>query len=163
MWRQSNIFAPMKIEKEIQQKTFKNEYLKAHINILFSSSWFHYRIHGWLEPFQISWHQFNMLRILRGKYPQSATVKELTEKMIDKMSNASRLVEKMKRKNLVNRIPCEDDRRKVNVTITKKGLELLEETSQVMESEIVQSMQSISEEEAKVLNKILNKMRGNNE
>jgi hypothetical protein len=57
---------PMKIKEEIQQKAFKNEYLKAHINILFSSSWFHYQIHHWLEPFQISWQQFNMLRILRG-------------------------------------------------------------------------------------------------
>jgi DNA-binding MarR family transcriptional regulator len=80
--------------------------------------------------------------------------------MIDKMSNASRLVEKMKQKNLVNRIPCKDDRRKVSVTITKSGLKLVEEASQIMESEIVQAMQTISKEEAKVLNKILDKMRG---
>ncbi len=150
----------MKIENAIQQKTFKNEYLKAHINILYSSSWFRYQIHHLLEPFQISLQQFNILRILRGKHPEPLTGKELTKKMIDRMSNTSRLVEKMKQKELVTRTRAESDRRRVDITITQKGLALLEETSIVMEREIVNSMQNISEEEARLLTELLDKMRG---
>jgi DNA-binding MarR family transcriptional regulator len=153
-------FYSMKLEQEIQQETFKNEHLKAHINILYSASWFFHKIYHWLRPFDISWQQFNALRILRGKHPEPITLKELTKRMIDKMSNTSRLVEKMRKKNLVNRIIDDNDRRRVNVTITKEGLELLEEASLVMESEIYLAMRSISEEESIVLNGILDKMRG---
>jgi DNA-binding MarR family transcriptional regulator len=150
----------MKIGEEIQQKEFKNEFIKAHINILFSSSWFHQTLFQCLKPYNISLQQFNILRILRGRYPENASMKELASKMIDKMSNASRLVDKLEKKNLVNRFQNKVDRRKVDVTITELGLKMLEEVSRVLESAITNSMQNISEEEAKLLNNILDKMRG---
>ena len=150
----------MRIEREIRQKAFKNEYLKAHVNILFSSSWIRKQLTQWLWPFDISPQQFNILRILRGKYPESAMLKELTEKMIDKMSNTSRLVEKLRRKKMVERTIPKNDRRKVNIIITERGLEVVEEASKAVERKIIYSMQALSTEETEVLNELLDKMRG---
>ena len=88
----------MKIEQEIQQTVFESEYQKANINLLFTASWLNQKSAKALKPFNISWQQFNILRILRGMGDKPATIKILTERMIDKMSNASRLVEKLKQK-----------------------------------------------------------------
>jgi len=149
----------MKIEKEINQKVFKDEFIKAQINLMFTASWMDQQINKALKNFQISWQQFNILRILRGMHPDPATVKLLTERMIDKMSNASRLVEKLKQKDLVYRVECPQDRRKVNVGITDKGLELVEEASRVIETRVRQSFDSLSELEAAQLNELLDKLR----
>jgi len=150
----------MKIEHEIQQKAFKNEFIKAHINILFSSSWVRQQLTHLLWPYNISAQQLNILRILRGKHPAPATLKEITGKMIDRMSNTSRLVEKLKQKKLVNRKRCENNRRQVNVSITDLGLEVVEEASQIVECGIINSMNTLSTEEVEILNKILDKLRG---
>ena len=129
-----HIFAlVMKIEEEIKQKKFKDVYHKAHINVLFTASWLSKHSTDLLKPYHISIQQFNILRILRGLYPEPATVKLLTERMIDKMSNASRLVEKLKQKGLVERRVCPSDRRRVDVRITEDGLQLLGEVSSVLE------------------------------
>lgn len=151
----------MKIEEAIQQKKFKDEYHKAHINVLYTASWIHQQSLKALKPYKISWQQFNILRILRGMHPRPATVKLLTERMIDKMSNASRLVEKLKQKGLVERRACEADRRRVDVHITEKGLELLEKASQAMEEQLDPSRWQLSESEAAQLNDLLNRMRTN--
>lgn len=145
----------MKIEEEIKQKKFKNEFHKAHINILFTAAWLSQHSVQVLKPFNISWQQFNVLRILRGMHPESATVKLLTERMIDKMSNASRLVEKLKRKGLVDRQICPEDRRRVDVFITEKGLDLVNQASAVMEADLQRVMSNISREDAAKLNHIL--------
>ena len=150
----------MKIEDEIKQKLFRNEYHKAHINVLFTASWFSQQSNQILKPFNISWQQFNILRILRGMHPDPASVKLLTDRMIDKMSNASRLVEKLKQKGLVDRHSCDQDRRRVDVSITAKGLEVLEEVSLLMEQQLDGNMQDLSFEEAEELNRILDKIRG---
>ena len=150
----------MKIEDEIKQKLFRNEYHKAHINVLFTASWFSQQSNQILKPFNISWQQFNILRILRGMHPDPASVKLLTDRMIDKMSNASRLVEKLKQKGLVDRHSCDQDRRRVDVSITTKGLEVLEEVSLLMEQQLDGNMQDLSFEEAEELNRILDKIRG---
>lgn len=150
----------MKIEEAIQQKKFKSEYQKANINILFTAAWLTQHTTQVLRPFNISWQQFNILRILRGLNPEPATVKLLTERMIDKTSNASRLVEKLKQKGLVSREACPHDRRRVNVGITSKGLELLEKASELLENGYMKKLECISLEEAIELNRILDKMRG---
>lgn len=149
----------MKIGKAIQQKKFKSEYQKAHINVLYTAAWFSQRSANTLKPFNISWQQFNILRILRGLNPEPATVKLLTERMIDKMSNASRLVEKLKKKGLVERTACPKDRRRVNVCITNLGLRVLDEASALMEKNLEKRMSEISIDEAKTLNRILDKLR----
>ncbi|MBK8704375.1 MAG: MarR family transcriptional regulator [Saprospiraceae bacterium] len=149
----------MKIEDAIQQKRFTSEFHKAHINILYTSAWFSQQTTKLLKPFNISWQQFNILRILRGIHPQPATVKELTARMIDKMSNASRLVEKLKQKGLVDRIACDYDRRRVDISITEKGLEVLASAIALIDQAIDKDMRAISSEEATLLNNILDKLR----
>lgn len=149
----------MKIEQEIQQTVFESEYQKANINLLFTASWLNQKSAKALKPFNISWQQFNILRILRGMGDKPATIKILTERMIDKMSNASRLVEKLKQKGLVERRSCPSDRRQVDILITKEGLSILEDASKAMENALSGVSDHFSEEEAKTLNEILDRMR----
>lgn len=150
----------MKIEEAIQQKQFKSEHQKAHINVLYTASFLNQKTLHALKPYNISPQQFNILRILRGRHPEPASVKLLTEKMIDKMSNASRLVEKLRLKGLVERESCDDDRRKVDVKITTSGLELLEQASNTIEQMMLQELSAITAEEAEILNQVLDKLRG---
>lgn len=149
----------MRIEEAIQQKKFANERHKAHINILYTAAWLSQQSGQALRPYNISWQQFNVLRILRGMRPEPATVKVLTERMIDKMSNASRLVEKLKQKGLVERRSCSEDRRRVDIFITDKGMQLLERASEALEAELERLMVSISEEDAGALNRVLDQLR----
>lgn len=149
----------MKIEEEIQQKKFRSERQKMLINVLFTASWLQQRHNQWLKPFGISQEQYNLLRILRGMHPEPATVKELIARMIDKNSNASRLVEKLRQKGLVARTECELDRRRVDVQITENGLLLLQDASAAMErGEAL--LHNLSDEDAQLLNQLLDKMRG---
>jgi DNA-binding MarR family transcriptional regulator len=150
----------MKIEQEIQQKRFKSEYQKAHINVLFTAAWLSQRTQQVLKPYRITVQQFNILRILRGMHPQPATIKVLMERMIDKMSNTSRLVDKLERKGLVERRICQTDRRRVDVRITGQGLEVLQRATEEVDIRLRNCMTSICPEEAAQLNELLDKMRG---
>ena len=149
----------MKLEEAIQQQSFINEYQKAHLNILFSASWLSQHSTALLKPFGLTWQQFNVLRILRGRHPEPATVKLLTERMIDKMSNASRLVDKLLTKGLVSRTTSETDRRRVDINITEAGLNLLKEASGHMEDGVHFSGGQLTSEEAARLNELLEKFR----
>ncbi|MES2139086.1 MAG: MarR family transcriptional regulator [Bacteroidota bacterium] len=150
----------MKIGNEIKQTKFKNEYQKMLINILFTSGWLTSKHACNLKPYGISSQQYNILRILRGQHPKPATVNLLIDRMLDKNSNASRLVEKLRLKKLVERAICADDRRAVNVAITKKGLDLLIELDVIEESFINNELKKLSEEEAEQINLLLDKLRG---
>ncbi len=150
----------MRLEEEINQKEFKSAHQKAHLNILFTAAWLNQNTSKGLKPFNISWQQFNILRILRGRHPEPATVKLLTERMIDKMSNASRLVEKLKQKGLVERRSCPNDRRRVDVLITEAGLKTVAEASEVLEKETNNFLGHLAEEEALLLSDFLDKIRG---
>jgi len=149
----------MKIEQEIQQAHFNSEHQKVHINLLFTAAWLSQQVTQALKAYHISWQQFNILRIIKGQYPKAVTVKLLRERMIDKMSNASRLVEKLRQKDLVLRKECPNDRRRVDIVLTDKGLELIEVASTAIEEYLQEQLQSISIEEAKILNDLLDKMR----
>lgn len=149
----------LKIEEAIQQKRFKNEHHKAQVNLLYTAAFINQQSTQALKPFNISIQQFNILRILRGMHPETATVKLLTERMIDKMSNASRLVEKLKKKGLVQRENCLEDRRRVNISITPKGLDLLAEASQAMEDSTLAQMEYLNDKEAELLNDFLDRVR----
>lgn len=148
----------MRLEDEIKQKKFANEYQKLTINILFTSSWLNGSHQKRLRPYGISPQQFNILRILRGQYPKPTSIGLLIDRMIDKMSNASRLVEKLRQKEFVERTECPTDRRRVDVVITQKGLDLLEEISDRFK-DFVDLMEGITEEEAALANRVLDKMR----
>lgn len=149
----------MKIEEEIKQDKFHSEYQKLAINILFTSNWLNSTTTKTLKPFGISSQQYNVLRILKGQSPNSISVNNIMERMIDKMSNTSRLVEKLRQKELIERVICEKDRRQVDVKITKKGIALLDKVKTEMNSFNILT-ETISEKEAKIINELLDKMRG---
>ncbi len=148
----------MRLEEELKQESFSSEHQKALLNILFTGHWLDSDSARILKPFGVSPQQYNVLRILKGQGENAISVNNIMSRMIDKMSNASRLVEKLRQKGLIERVTCEDDRRQVDVMITRKGLGLLKDTDQVMNS--FDSLQSkITVEEAKQLNEILKKIR----
>ena len=150
----------MRLEDEIVQSKFGSEEQKAVINIIYTSNWLNAIHSGLMKPYGLTQPQFNILRILRGQHPNPATIRLLTERMLDKMSNASRLVEKLRQKGLVERITCPDDRRQVNVTITQNGLDLLSRIDVELRPRQSDILVNISEEEAFELNRILDKIRG---
>lgn len=149
----------MEIGKEIKQAKFKNEYQKMLINILFTSGWLSAKHTSNMKPFGISTQQYNILRILRGQHPKPATVNLLIDRMLDKNSNASRLVEKLRVKKLVERAICPEDRRAVNVIITQRGLDLLDELDK-MDGSFLKELKNLSEKEAAQVNLLLDKLRG---
>lgn len=148
----------MEIGKEIKQEKFRSEYQKMLINILFTSGWLASKHACNLKPYGISTQQFNILRILRGQHPKPATVNLLIDRMLDKNSNASRLVEKLRLKKLVERATCPEDRRAVNVVITQKGLDLLIQLDN-QEENFTQELKKLSELEAHQMNMLLDKIR----
>ncbi|MEZ5043353.1 MAG: MarR family transcriptional regulator [Saprospiraceae bacterium] len=150
----------MKIEEAIKQKKFESEFQKAHINILYTANWLSQSMSPALEPLNLTWQQFNILRILRGMHPEPATIKILTQRMLDKMSNASRLVEKLKQKEMVERRECEFDRRQVDIILTEKGRAVLEVASKAVRQLTEGTFGCISEEEAVLLNNLLDRVRG---
>ena len=148
----------MPIEHDIKQEKFRSDHQKAAINILYTGSWLYNLNVGFLKKFEITPEQFNVLRILRGSYPKPMMLAEITERMIDKSSNCTRLVEKLKQKGMVNRLICENNRRQVDISITDKGQQLLKkiDMSQSAWQEIIGK---ISKVEANELNRILDKLR----
>jgi DNA-binding MarR family transcriptional regulator len=149
----------MKLEDEIVQSKFQNEYHKAVVNIIYTYNWVIDKQISQLKPYDISLQQFNILRILRGQHPKPATVKLIKERMLDKMSDVSRLVEKLRVKDLVDRNICSHDRRNVDVFITEKGLELLSEIDP-KEKDMEEFMSNLNEKEIDQLNFYLDKLRG---
>lgn len=149
----------MRLEEEIKQQQFRNQFHKLAVNITFTHSWFMERHSRIFKRFGITPSQFNILRILRGRHPQPASVNLLKERMLDKMSDASRLVDKLFKKGLVNRDICQSDRRRAEVSVTEKGLQLLSEIDKV-ESEFDSLFKDLTENEAETLNNLLDKLRG---
>lgn len=133
---------------------------KANLNIIFTGNWIKGNVDNLLKPYDLSHQQFNVLRILRGKYPEHANLQDITERMIDKMSNATRLVEKLRLKGFVTRDICVENRRKVEICITQAGLDMLKVLDPVIENTNKEVLSRISEEEAQVLSDLLDKLRG---
>jgi DNA-binding MarR family transcriptional regulator len=149
----------MKLETKIQQSKFRNEYHKLAVNIFYTHSWLLNRQSDLFQKFAVSGSQYNMLRILRGQNPKPASINLLRERMVDKMSDASRLVERLRLKGLVQREFAPKDRRRVNVSITEKGLKLLYEIDQ-LDHEYDSFFHQLNEEEAEKVNNLLDKLRG---
>lgn len=148
----------MRLEEEIKQKAFATEHQKAIVNILYTAAWLGAKHSRLLKPFGLSSQQFNILRILRGQYPNPANITLLQERMLDKMSNASRLVDKLVQKELANRKECPNDRRQMDVLITDKGLDLLLKLDKLFPG-VEEQTKKLSSEEAVQLNLLLDKMR----
>lgn len=149
----------MGIEEVIRQKKFPNEFVKAEVNLLFTAGWIENMSNKFFKKYDISMQQYNVLRILRGQYPDPVMLSVITDRMIDKMSNATRLVEKLRLKGLVTRELNSTNRRQVDILITPKGLEMLLDIDDHF-SEMEAKFSNITEDEARTLNNILDKMRG---
>ena len=148
----------MKIKEAIKQnKDFKSNLQEVMVNVHFTSSWLAQLNNGLLESYNISMQQYNVLRILKGQHPKTATVKFLIERMLDKSSNASRLVDKLLAKEFVERHQCPSDRRQVDISISKKGLELLKAVDKKFDD--LDESFGINQEEARMLSDLLDKMR----
>ena len=149
-----------RIEDEINQRSFRNEYLKAKINIVYTALMLNSELNTLLKPYNISMQQYNVLRILRGAHPKPISIKLITSRMLDKMSNASRLVEKLRKKGLVERTPSEEDKRRADVIITQQGLDLLDETIELTEEHFIDKIKVVGPEKVAMLNDILDTLRG---
>jgi DNA-binding MarR family transcriptional regulator len=148
----------MGIAEDIKQKKFKSEFSKAIINLIYTNSWVNQKHVTLFKPFGLTTPQFNILRILRGQYPEAATVNLLIDRMLDKSSNASRIVDKLEEKGLVVRKQCKDDRRAVDVFISEKGQNLLSELDKAMEK-WEKGINKLTEKESTTLNQLLDKLR----
>ncbi len=148
----------MELEKEIFQKNFKSEQQKAMINLIYTYHWANNNARQEFLPYDITMQQFNILRILRGQYPNPSSINLLRERMLDKMCDASRMVDRLKQKELIERCVNKKDKRSVDILISQKGLDLLEKIDK--EINIDGSTSNLTIEEAKTLNMLLDKMRG---
>lgn len=147
------------IEEEIKQdKKFATEHERAAVNVMYTSSWLHNINATRLKKHDITPEQFNVLRILRGAYPKPLMLGSVTCRMIDKASNATRLVEKLRLKGYVKREQCETNRRQVDIVITEKGLALLTKLDNENDAWL-ETLKGISKSEAQELNRILDKLR----
>jgi DNA-binding MarR family transcriptional regulator len=150
----------MKLEQEIKQnKSWQSPYHKLGVNITYTHYWLQDLFKQHLKPFDISLQQYNVLRILRGQHPNPSRINLLKERMIDKSSDASRLVERLRAKGLVKRVTNTNDRRAVDTLITNKGLDLLKKIDAI-DSKFEGVFHNISPQEAETLNDLLDKIRG---
>ena len=150
----------MKIEDVIKQTNgFKNPIEKAIVNVQYTSSWLNLQNSDVFAPYDISIQQYNILRIIRGQKGKSVTIKFLIDRMLDKSSNASRLVDKLFAKQYVTREQCDSDRRRVDIFITELGLKILQEIDNLNGKNLENSIQ-LTEKEANQLSNLLDKLRG---
>lgn len=147
----------MGIEKDIQQANFRNEFQKMGINIIFTSNWLNERISRFLINEDITMQQYNILRILRGSEVPLSTL-QIRERMIDKMSDTSRIVDRLIVKDLVQKTACQLDKRLVDITLTEKGAQLVNKLDEYND-QIDANLKGLSEAEAITLNALLDKLR----
>lgn len=147
----------MGIEKDIQQTNFRNEFQKMSINIIYTANWLNEKMGQILATEDITQQQYNILRILRGSECPLSTLK-IRERMLDKMSDTSRIVDRLIVKGQVEKTACIKDKRLVDIIVTKKGLQLLEKLDALNE-QIDSILKGVSEKEAVTMNQILDKLR----
>ncbi len=148
----------MDIGKAINQvKPFRSEYQKATINLIFTHNWLNLKLKKFLKPHDCTLQQYNVLRILKGANEPIST-SDIRDRMIEKMADTSRLVERLCHKGWVNRQACCGDKRLVDVTISKEGLDFVEQLSK-MDNYIEELYGNLTSEEAQQLNTILDKLR----
>jgi DNA-binding MarR family transcriptional regulator len=147
----------MTLEKDLNQTKFRNEHQKATVNIIFTNNWIMDRITQIFDEAGITSQQYNILRILRGAGKPLSTL-QIRQRMLDKMSDSSRIVDRLVLKGMVKKNISRADRRLVDVTITAKGLKLLEKID-TYNDQVDAIMMNLSVSEAKALNQLLDKIR----
>ncbi len=149
----------MTIEKAIQQKTpFRNEYQRVAVNLIYTANWLTERFKAHLKPFDITLQQYNVLRILRGAGKPLST-SDIRDRMLDKMSDTSRMVDRLCQKGLVARTICPNDKRLVDVTLTPDGFAFMNQLDQ-LDGDLDITLHTLSREEADQLSRLLDTLRG---
>jgi DNA-binding MarR family transcriptional regulator len=149
----------MGIDQDIRQSKFRNEHQKAGINMIFTYGWIMERQKEVFATEDITPQQFNILRILRGSHPEPLSTLQIRERMLDKMSDTSRIVDRLIAKGLVKKAICKTDRRLVDVIISDKGKKLLERMDK-LQDDLDNITGNLSRKEAATLSHLLDKIRG---
>ncbi len=149
----------MGIEQDIRQPKFRNAHQKAGINMIYTYGWIMERQKEVFATEDITPQQFNILRILRGSHPEPLSTLQIRERMLDKMSDTSRIVDRLITKGLVKKGICKTDRRLVDVIISDKGKKLLERMDKLQE-DLDNITGNLSRKEAATLSQLLDKIRG---
>lgn len=147
------------LEELIKTKPIKDPYERSFLNIMYTGNWILTRINHTLKPFDITEPQYNVLRILRGQHGNAMSLFEIQDRMIQKMSNVSRLIDKLLEKGYVVRKECKLNRRKVDILITQKGLDILDEVNPALEKNFKEMSSNLSDDEAALLAKLLDQLR----
>lgn len=148
----------MRLEDEIKTR-FQSPGHKLMVNIIYTHNWVTSYMQQYFKENGVTMQQYNILRILRGQYPNPSTIQLLKERMLDKQSDVSRLVDRLKTKNLLIRKPSKLDRRKMDIVVSDKGLELLEQMDHTV-NQMQTGFNNLNEEELNELNQLLDKLRG---
>lgn len=149
----------MKIEEIIKSNSVISNEKRTVLNIMFTQNIVADAFNEILRTFDLSVEQFNVLRILRGQKGKPANMCVIQERMIAKTSNTTRLVDKLLLKGLVNRVVCEQNRRKMEITITERGLQLLTELDPKIEAHELLFANNLTKQELEILNELLEKYR----
>jgi len=147
----------MSLEKDIQQEVFRNNYQKATVNIIYTANWLNEQIKNYLSEDEVTPQQYNILRILRGSKKPLSTL-QIRERMLDKMSDTSRIVDRLILKGWAEKTICRTDKRLVDVVITNHGLELLKNLDQ-KDQLIDNTLANLNDQEVEILNVLLDKIR----
>lgn len=151
----------MKLEDAIQQrKPFSNPRQRMAVNLIYTSNWLISRQKEFFKGFDITVQQYNVLRILRGRHPEPISTSDIRGRMLDRMSDVSRIVDRLVKKSMVIRSTCKQDKRLVDVVITDKGLALLASIDEKWE-EMDTLTSTLSPEEVEIVNELLDKFREN--
>lgn len=148
----------MRLEEEIQQFKFRNQRQKMLINLIYTYNAISSKMQEFLKSESLTMQQYNILRILRGQHPNPSTNSLVKERMLDRNSDVTRIIDRMIRDGLVSRVNCESDRRRVDITITELGLDKLKRLD-AMSSQMDSIASGLSEEESAILNDMLDKLR----
>lgn len=148
----------MSLENDINQSKFISEHQKVMVNIIYTANWMNEQLKAFFDKADITQQQFNILRILRGAGEPISTM-QIRQRMLDKMSDSSRIVDRLVIKGLVKKTICPTDKRLVDVSITSKGKKVLEKID-ASQSDMDNICTLLTDEEAKAMNNLLDKMRG---
>jgi DNA-binding MarR family transcriptional regulator len=148
----------MNIDQVIQSR-FRNDKHRVGVNLIYTANWFSDQVSSILKKFDITMQQYNILRIIRGAHPKPVTIKYVRERMLDKMSDVSRVVEKLREKGLINRKECASDRRNVDITLTETGYSKMTEMDLYVDQVDI-CFATLNEEEIIQLSYLLDKLRG---
>jgi DNA-binding MarR family transcriptional regulator len=149
----------MSILKEIKQKSFKSSIEKAAVNLLYTHNWYRDKYQDIYKAHNLKPQHYNVLRILKGSKPKSISPGEIKERMLDKSPDLTRLVDKLVERGFAERHLCPENRRKMDVSITKKGEDILKEITRKQDKLRKEQQKNITDAEAEQLSDLLDKFR----